>query len=62
MSIEQQIMEIAHDKLARRVARAKAMTGEERLKEGMELFEESFERMKAGVRFRHPDFSEAESP
>jgi len=60
MDHRQQIIEIADAKLARRVARARSMTGEERLREGMELFEESLERMKAGVRFRHPDFSEQE--
>lgn len=60
MSHEQEIVEIANAKYARRIARARSMTGEERLLESMELFEESLERMKAGVRFRHPEFTEDE--
>lgn len=58
MSIEDEIREIAKAKHARRIARARSMTGEERLMESFELYQESLERMKAGIRYRHPDFNE----
>jgi hypothetical protein len=55
-----EIIEAAKEKMDRRIARARSMTGEERFMEGFGLSQESLERMKAGVRFRHPEFTEQE--
>ena len=60
MEYDRDIIKIADAKHARRIARARSMTGEERLRESVELFEESLERMKAGVKFRHPEFTDEE--
>lgn len=58
MNLEDQIRDIANAKQARRIARAKSMSNTERLMEGFELYEETLERMKAGIRFQHPDMTE----
>lgn len=58
MNLEDQIRDIAKAKQARRIARARSMSNEERFMEGFELYKETLERMKAGIRFQHPDFTE----
>ena len=34
------------------------MAAKERFIEGFELYQESLERMKSGIRYRHPEFDE----
>lgn len=43
-----------------KVLRARAMSGEEKLLAGLQLFEFDCEVMKAGIRHQYPDADEAE--
>ncbi len=58
MNLEDEIRDIAAAKLARRVARDRSMSNEESFMEGFQLYQETLERMKAGIRFQHPDFTD----
>lgn len=54
------IAELADSLWREKVARARAMTPEERFAEGLRLSDFVFELMRAGIRDRHPHADEAE--
>lgn len=56
----EQIRQEAAECDARKVEQAKRMSGQEKLRAGAELFEMACKTTMAGIRARHPEFTEEE--